>query len=111
MIHGDADIVLELVRATWPALALSEEDVTAWVTDLTGPLHITLEEATTVITGRAHGCRRPGAIVAAVQALRRRRNIDDEVLTGDQLSTRLAELRRSLAQSGCVLRTKTAVAL
>jgi hypothetical protein len=100
MRHSDAEGVVDLVRSTWPALALSEEDVTAWIADLTGPLHITLEEATTVITSRTHSCRRPGAVVAAVQALRRWRNIDDAVMTGDELAGRVSDLRRSLAQAG-----------
>ena len=106
----EADTVLEILSGYWPTPALTDEEVKAWYAELCGShMRITTEEAGKVIAAWARSGEewrlRPGQIVAEVQALRRKRALDrplpalpsgDELLSGLELSARIAELRSAI---------------
>ena len=103
----EADTVLEILSGYWPTPALTDEEIKAWYVELCGPLKITTEEASKVIAAQARSGQewrmRPGQIVIEVQQLRRRRALDrplpalpsgDQILRGDELVAKVAELRQ-----------------
>ncbi|MGH9090198.1 MAG: hypothetical protein ACRDZR_02270 [Acidimicrobiales bacterium] len=67
--------VLAQLAGRWPTPALTEEEALAWTADLTGPLHITRDEALGYMRRHSHSGAphrpRPGEMVAAVRADRR----------------------------------------
>jgi hypothetical protein len=64
---------LAAMAGYWPTPQLTEEEVVAWTTELTGPIGISYTEAVKVI--RAEGARqwrpRPGEFVELIQHYRR----------------------------------------
>lgn len=77
----DVDPVLGRLNGYWATPEMTVEETLAWTETLTGPARITAGEAVTVIRAEAESGRewrlRPGEIVALVQALRRRRALEN----------------------------------
>ncbi len=110
MRQDEVKPVMAMLSGFWPTPLMTPEEVLAWVAELTSrQMSLTTDEAQRVLRQLAESDideskyrPRPGQIVPMVQALRRRRAAGDrwlalpsgdEILSGDELSAKVAELR------------------
>ena len=110
--------IMAMLAGFWPTPQLAPEEVLAWVAELTDRhMRITADEAQRVLRQLAEAGieeskfrPRPGQIVPMVQELRRKRALDrplpalpsgDQILSGDELSIRISELRKTCGLVKC----------